>query len=143
MAFNGNNCAATILNGNYPGNSNTRLIRNASFVVPSASENPVLRFWHWFSISGDDWGEVQVRTGTGEWQSVSLQYNENSGAWTRTLIDLSHYADSTIQLAFYFYSDYGSEASGWYIDNIEMIVFVGILLVGFIYVWKKGALEWE
>ena len=26
---------------------------------------------------------------------------------------------------------------------IEMFVFVGILAVGFIYVWKKGALEWE
>jgi NADH-quinone oxidoreductase subunit A len=26
---------------------------------------------------------------------------------------------------------------------IEMGVFVGILLVGYIYVWKKGALEWD
>ena len=26
---------------------------------------------------------------------------------------------------------------------IEMGVFISILLVGFIYVWKKGALEWE
>ncbi len=26
---------------------------------------------------------------------------------------------------------------------IEMLVFVAILLVGYIYVWKKGALEWE
>jgi NADH-quinone oxidoreductase subunit A len=26
---------------------------------------------------------------------------------------------------------------------IEMMVFVGILLVGFVYAWKKGALEWE
>jgi len=26
---------------------------------------------------------------------------------------------------------------------IEMFVFVAILLVGYIYVWKKGALEWE
>lgn len=25
----------------------------------------------------------------------------------------------------------------------EMLVFVGILLVGFIYVWKKGALQWD
>ena len=25
----------------------------------------------------------------------------------------------------------------------EMVVFVGILMVGFIYVWRKGALEWE
>lgn len=26
---------------------------------------------------------------------------------------------------------------------IEMMVFIAILLVGFIYVWKKGALEWD
>ena len=25
----------------------------------------------------------------------------------------------------------------------EMLVFIGILLVGFIYVWKKGALQWD
>jgi NADH-quinone oxidoreductase subunit A len=26
---------------------------------------------------------------------------------------------------------------------IEMFVFIGILLVGYFYAWKKGALEWE
>ena len=26
---------------------------------------------------------------------------------------------------------------------VEMIVFIFILLVGYIYAWKKGALEWE
>ena len=26
---------------------------------------------------------------------------------------------------------------------IEMIIFIVILLVGFVYAWKKGALEWE
>jgi len=26
---------------------------------------------------------------------------------------------------------------------IEMLVFVAILLVGYVWVWKKGALEWE
>ena len=26
---------------------------------------------------------------------------------------------------------------------IEMFIFVAILMVGFVYVWKKGALEWE
>jgi NADH-quinone oxidoreductase subunit A len=26
---------------------------------------------------------------------------------------------------------------------VEMIVFVFILFVGYVYVWKKGALEWE
>jgi NADH-quinone oxidoreductase subunit A len=31
---------------------------------------------------------------------------------------------------------------GWF-GIIEMGVFVLILLVGYIYAWKKGALEWE
>ena len=26
---------------------------------------------------------------------------------------------------------------------VEMLVFIGILLVGYFYAWKKGALEWE
>ncbi len=26
---------------------------------------------------------------------------------------------------------------------VEMLVFVGILLVGYVYIWKKGALEWD
>lgn len=26
---------------------------------------------------------------------------------------------------------------------IEMLIFMGVLLVGFIYIWKKGALEWD
>ncbi len=37
-----------------------------------------------------------------------------------------------------------------FIDNgmgaflfIEMLVFIGILLVGYVYAWKKGAFEWE
>lgn len=26
---------------------------------------------------------------------------------------------------------------------VEMLIFIAVLLVGFIYIWKKGALEWE
>src|ERR1041384_1905480 len=26
---------------------------------------------------------------------------------------------------------------------LEMVVFIAILLVGFVYVWKKGALQWD
>ncbi|HXF86127.1 MAG TPA: NADH-quinone oxidoreductase subunit A [Anaerolineales bacterium] len=31
---------------------------------------------------------------------------------------------------------------GWF-GLIEMLIFILILLVGYIYAWKKGALEWE
>ena len=31
---------------------------------------------------------------------------------------------------------------GWF-GLVEMLVFILILLVGYVYAWKKGALEWE
>lgn len=31
---------------------------------------------------------------------------------------------------------------GWF-GLVEMIIFIVILLVGYVYAWKKGALEWE
>jgi NADH-quinone oxidoreductase subunit A len=26
---------------------------------------------------------------------------------------------------------------------VEMLIFIGVLVVGFVYVWKKGALQWD
>jgi NADH-quinone oxidoreductase subunit A len=26
---------------------------------------------------------------------------------------------------------------------VEMLIFIGVLLVGYVYVWKKGALQWD
>ena len=45
---------------------------------------------------------------------------------------------------------FGSQAFPWAIiyhqlglfGLIEMFIFLGILIVGYFYVWKKGALEW-
>jgi NADH-quinone oxidoreductase subunit A len=31
---------------------------------------------------------------------------------------------------------------GWF-GLVEMLVFLGILMLGFLYIWKKGGLEWE
>jgi NADH-quinone oxidoreductase subunit A len=31
---------------------------------------------------------------------------------------------------------------GWF-GLVEMLIFILILLVGYVYAWKKGALEWE
>ncbi len=31
---------------------------------------------------------------------------------------------------------------GWF-GFAEMLVFLGILMLGFLYIWKKGGLEWE
>ncbi|MCK5136164.1 MAG: choice-of-anchor J domain-containing protein [Bacteroidales bacterium] len=125
-AFVGNNCAATVLNGNYTEPVDSRLIRYTSFVVPAASENPTIRFWHWWHFALGDWGEVQLKTSNGEWVPISIRYDEfGSDAWYRGLIDLSEYADSTVQLAFYFHSKgiyYPSDVNaGWYIDDVSLV----------------------
>lgn len=31
----------------------------------------------------------------------------------------------------------------WLFGLVEMFIFIAILLVGYVYAWKKGALEWE
>lgn len=33
-------------------------------------------------------------------------------------------------------------ALGWF-GFVEMMVFLGILMLGFLYIWQKGGLEWE
>ncbi len=38
--------------------------------------------------------------------------------------------------------DVEAEAVKWF-GFVEMFVFMGILIVGFIYAWLKGALDWE
>ena len=35
-----------------------------------------------------------------------------------------------------------SRKLGWF-GFAEMLVFLGILMVGFLYIWRKGGLEWE
>lgn len=46
-AYSGDSVAGTVLNASYPNNTSASLI-SPSFVVPPASSNPRLRFWHWF-----------------------------------------------------------------------------------------------
>lgn len=47
-----------------------------------------------------------------------------------------------LEIAFLFPWAVVLEEVGWFGFN-AMIIFLGLLVVGFIYEWKKGALEWE
>ena len=142
-AYNGQNCAATVLGGNYPANANTRLIRHSWFVVPSANENPRLRFWHWYSISSGDQAVVQIKTATSVWQSISPSYiNTSSSVWTYPFIDLSSYSDSTVQISFYFTSDGNGStvSSGWYVDDVAVIT--GSIIFNNPETWELGLGDW-
>jgi hypothetical protein len=115
------NCAATVLDGNYGGSVDSRLI-SPSFAVPDDPEhpNPRLRFWHWFSFASGDRGEVQIRPEGGSWETISEEpyAGTGSGVWTRPSLDLTPYAGQTVQLAFRFTSNGSSFSTGWYIDEV-------------------------
>ncbi len=139
-AHSGQHCAATVLGGDYPPNANTQLVRHTPFVVPSASQNPRLRFWHWFSMTGVDAGSVQIKVGNGVWQTIYSNYTNYSGGWTNTSIDLRSYADSTVQVAFLFVSDNAFQAPGWYIDDVALIT--GPIVFNTFENWESGMGDW-
>ena len=129
-AYSGDQCAATILDGDYVETVDSRLIRNASFIVPPTSENPRLRFQHWYSFGSRDYGIVQIKdSGNDTWIDISDKYeNSSGGVWTRPYIPLSSYAGMEVEIAFYFHSQTGTSAnigdinvsSGWYIDDVTV-----------------------
>ena len=122
-AHQGTNCAATILNGNYTDDRQDRLV-SSPILVPTASQNPRLRFWHWWSFACGDYGQVQISTNNGaSWVNLSPQYTtDSSGKWTEGWLDLSLYAGQTVRLGLYFASTSSgcgnTVSAGWYVDEI-------------------------
>lgn len=47
-----------------------------------------------------------------------------------------------LETAFFFPWALALRTIGWF-GFISMMIFLGLLLIGFIYEWKRGALEWE
>ena len=137
-AHGGVNCAGTVLDGNYPDNTNSRLI-SPILILPgvTGAEGIHLRFWHWFSYSNYNYsnhynlydkGHVQISvfdedTGTwSEWDTLS-SIQEYSPVWSLKDVDLTAYADQQVRIAFYHtesrhYSK-ASVSTGWYIDDIH------------------------
>ena len=126
-AFAGTNCAATVLGGNYTDNTSSRLI-GPNITLPAANQNPRLRSWHWFRFNAGDFGEVQIKTATNDWQTISTVYSSTGGdVWSLVSIDLSAYAGQTVQIGFYFEShgviccSYNDVEAGWYIDEVSVV----------------------
>lgn len=125
-AHSGQNCAATILSGNYPTYTNTLLISPEIKLITEPNEVPGLYFWHWFRINEDDFygpdqGFVMISVNRGTWKTIAGPYSGISERWTQSYADLSAYADSTVRIAFAFYSSQRAENCGWFIDDIRIV----------------------
>jgi len=143
------NCAATVLEGNYPTTTVTRWIRHVEFIVPPIEQNPRLTFWHWYSFSASDYGEIQVSTDEGDtWTSIAPDYTATgSGIWTRAAVDLRSWSDSTIRIAFFFRAiDFGGSvngpdvSTGWYVDDVALDT--GAYEMDTIFGFESGIGDW-
>ena len=126
-AYSGVALAATVLDGDYPGNS-SRLV-SPSIQLPAilAGQELHLRLWHWFNFAGSDTGVVQVREEEapgqwGAWTSLNT-FSGSSGVYTNTLVDLSAFAGKKVQIGFRLSNPYLYNAAGWYVDDVSIEVF--------------------
>jgi hypothetical protein len=69
-----------------------------------------------------DYGRVLIRTNGGAWQTLTGQDFYGPGqAWNQTVLDLSAYANTSVQVAFLFHSDGVDVAAGWYVDEVTLL----------------------
>ena len=107
----------------------------------------VLEFDTQWAIETDwDYGQIQLSTNNGTtWISLTGQYtNPGTGSfqpsgeplydgtqstWVHESIDISAYADQQITLRFYFRTDGSQTLDGWYVDNVKVSVYNGVIPV--------------
>jgi bacillopeptidase F (M6 metalloprotease family) len=120
----GQNCAGTVLNGNYFNSANTRLISPEITLTPKAGQIPELFFWHWYRMHNSylnyDYGSVEISVNGGSWQTIAGPYDEHNETWSQAYVPLSAYADSTVRIAFLFISSGAYVDNGWYIDDVRI-----------------------
>ena len=131
--YSGTQCAATVLDGDYPNTNSSLISPPIDLPTIAAGAQIQLRFWHWFSIAtgslGNDAGIVYVQeeTAPGVWSAVTqlTTYTGTSGGvWTRPLVDLSAYAGKRIRIQFSLAnSSYAGVSAGWYIDDVSIQIF--------------------
>ena len=117
----------TVLDGNHPGNTDSRLV-SPTVELPSASGQTLpLRFWNWFSM-GDDTGQVQITVwddGTstwGAWENVDTAVTGSSETWTLKAVDLTAYAGERVRIGFFHNADNTSVFPGWYVDDLSFVL---------------------
>ena len=127
-AYEGQNCAATVLAGNYSDGVDSRLIRHTWFTVPAKNQNPYLRFYHWLSYSSDDYFKIQIKEEGKSWEDISPIYVANTGSntWSPAICYLNDYAGKKVQIAFYIHTHdniyvSGDVSKGSYIDKISLV----------------------
>ena len=132
--------------GNYLANVTSSLRYNNQIPLTNVL-GAVLEFDTQWDIETDwDYGQIQLSTNNGTtWIPLTGQYtNPGTGSfqptgeplydgtqstWVHESIDISAYADQQITLRFYFRTDGSVQQDGWYVDNVKVSVYNGVIPV--------------
>ena len=132
--------------GNYANNVTSSLRYNNQVALTNVL-GAVLEFDTQWAVETDwDYGQIQLSTnngttwipltgqytnpGTGSFQPIGEPlYDGTQATWVHESIDISAYADQQITLRFYFRTDGSQVLDGWYIDNVKLSVYSGIIPV--------------
>lgn len=132
--FEGSGCGSTNLAGNYPDQTGSRLV-SPGISLPNVlpGQELQLRFadWHSYadcSLNYHDVGVVQVQTYDfaasqwSSWEDVPGSLVEcSSQNWVTKAVSLTQWAGERIRIGFGTFSGFSANASGWTIDNVQLL----------------------
>lgn len=119
-AFAGKRCAATGLRHDEASVGSSSLV-SPPIWLPAASEEPRLRFWHWFKIHPSHYGEITVRTEGGVEEAIPLKYSTVGIGWTPASVSLTKWGGQRVQIGFHFANYVDPVWPGWFIDEVEVV----------------------
>lgn len=116
-AASGEKVYATNLDGTYDSDSDMTL-RLPPVEVPEGES--YLQFKSWYHLERNyDYGHVVVSTDNDNWEQLA-EFNNESGGWVDSQVELSDYAGQTVYIGFHVETDLSVVKDGWYIDDVAL-----------------------
>lgn len=123
--YNSVNCAGTNLAGPYSPNADEWMV-SPSITIPNSAFDIKLNLLEWFNFeNGYDNGYIEVSSDGGStWTNMGGRTGNSGGAWRNTTVLLNAYKGQNILLAFRLTSDGSDQYDGWFVDNVDISIFV-------------------
>ncbi|MGP4062849.1 S8 family serine peptidase [Halobacillus sp. H74] len=116
-AASGEKVYATNLDGTYESDADMTL-RLPPVEVPEGES--FLQFKTWYQLERNyDYGHVVVSTDNENWEQLA-EFNNESGDWVDSQVELSEYAGQTVYVGFHVETDLSVVKDGWYIDDVAI-----------------------
>ena len=111
--------------GRYENNKSDYLTLVEPFDL-STYQSAYLKFWTGTFLRENDIGTVEISSNASNWQPIYTMTGMN--VYDTVIVDVTDYLDSGVYLRFHIVTDASGVSSGWYIDDIHLLVDTSIVL---------------